>query len=149
MLWSAYADMSSEMSREVNKIVVEAFARPEEFDLERMKARMSQAIRGASEGRLETIARTETLAAVNAGREAGYIGEYGMGGKYVFLHGGDARECDECTAISAEIGEGRSLGEVKELIARAARARNGPRWVTRDWVLHPNCRGVLLRVGDD
>lgn len=141
--------MTSEMSTEVNKIVVEAFGRPGEFDVDKMKKRMSQAIRGVSDSRLETIARTETLAAVNTGREAGYIGEFGMGGKYVFLHGGDARECDECTALTEAIGEGKSLGEVKEMIRRAAQARNGPRWVTRDFVLHPQCRGVLLRVSDD
>jgi hypothetical protein len=140
--------MTSEMSTEVNKIVVEAFGRPGEFDVDKMKKRMSQAIRGVSDSRLETIARTETLAAVNTGREAGYIGEFGMGGRYVFLHSGGATECDECAALTATIGDGKSLGEVKELIRRTAHARNGPRWQTRDFVVHPNCKGVLLRVSD-
>jgi hypothetical protein len=149
MLWSAYADMTSEMSAGVNQIITEAFARPDAFDVDTIKRRLSQVVRGASQGRLENIARTETLAAVNAGREQGYIGEFGLGGKYVFLHSGDFRECDECTALTEAIGEGKSLGEVKEMIRRAARARNGPRWVTRDWILHPQCRGVLMRVGDD
>jgi hypothetical protein len=126
--------------------MVEAFATPGEFDVDGMKKRMRSIVHGVSDSRLETIARTETLAAVNAGREAGYLADFGTTGKYIFLHADDARTCPECAEVVRQIGDGISMAGVKDVIRRVSVSRNGPGWVPRDFVVHPQCRGVLLRV---
>ena len=146
MLWETYADMTAGMSRKLNAIIVDAFAKPGEFDITGMKARMRELVSEVADARLETIARTETLAAVNAGREAGYLADFGTEGKYIFLHPEDFRECPECAAVVDQIGDGKTLQEVKDTIRRVSVARNGPGWKPRDFVVHPQCRGVLLRV---
>ncbi len=146
MLWETYADMTAGMSRKLNTVIVDAFAKPGEFDITGMKRRMREMVSEVADARLETIARTETLAAVNAGREAGYVADFGLEGKYIFLHPEDARECSECVAVVDQIGDGKSLQEVKDIIRRVSIARNGPGWVARDFVPHPGCRGILLRV---
>jgi len=145
-LWDAYSGVLADVTEQLNRRIAEAFVKPEGFSVDALVSEMKEVAGELAKSRLETIARTEMILMVNTGRELAYRQEYEGEGLYIFQHTGDFRECKECSEIVDWIGEGKKLDEIKAKIQELALRRNGPSWVTRGWALHPNCRGVIVKV---
>lgn len=148
-LWGTYADMSGELSRAMNAIVIESFANPEAYGTKKLMAALKDKAHALADYRLEAIARTESSAVVNKGRELAWRKDDPRGERtYQFLHPdlGFRSHCPLCEAIVKEIGKGKSLDGCKAIIKRLSVQYNGPKWKPRDWSAHPQCLGNLVQT---
>jgi hypothetical protein len=146
-VWHAFADFKGELGKKLGEIVERSFLTPGGVDIRSMKQQMASVV-GESRGRLRTIARTEAAVVSNKGRELGYQHRDPEGTYlYKWVGGIDARTCEAHVALIKETAENPlPLEKLKERVAELARAQMGPMWQVRDWVIHPNQRGAIVRV---
>lgn len=145
-LWNTYTDMSMELSRELNRIITDAFSVPGMFDMRKIRNAMKDVATDIIKSRLETIARTETTAIVNKGRELAWTTDDDGQRLYKFLHYDDFRFCPTCREIVEMVGEGKPMAVIRGIIKEVTLREMGTSWKHRDWVVHPNCRGKLVRL---
>jgi len=98
-----------------------------------------------TKGEAERIVRTEMHAIKTASREFTYRQSDPEGKRlYVWRSVPDSRRSDICLNISNRSGGGVPLDELKKIVNEEAKKAN-PKWDTRDWQPHINCRSVVLR----
>lgn len=94
---------------------------------------------------IKRIVTTESLAAINWGREQNYMRRStAETDKYFWSARFDRRTTPQCKEIARRSLKGLGLQELKGLIDEVA-VRYDPNWKKRDWVPHYNCRSMLLR----
>jgi hypothetical protein len=145
-MWSAYSGMTDDLAHDFNTLILEAIATPQEFDLRRLRKRMLARAREVAESRLDRIARTETQVLSNKGRELHYKVDDDGTQLYQFIHARTFRLCPACDKIMRLIGKGQPLEVCRRIVHEVTQAYMGPAWVVRDWSVHPNCLGALIRV---
>ncbi|MEW6295947.1 MAG: hypothetical protein AB1467_06730 [Candidatus Diapherotrites archaeon] len=138
----AYSNMNSSISKKLNEIISEAYAKPEEFTIKKIMDKMKETI-SEEDYKLERIARTETNHVSNIARMNSYMkadpkGEF----KYKWIGPDDYRTTELCKELKQKTSNGVTLKELKELIKSTS---NKYGFEARDFTPHVNCRHSYIR----
>ena len=149
-IWNAFDGIEDSLHNKFEEIIIDSFAVPEEFSISKMVDRMKRAA-DIETWRLRRIARTETNAVVNKGREMGYEQRDPEGNfrfKLTGRFGPGSRTCDAHEWINDQIqkeGGSVSLNRMRELHDEAS-ALFYPNLDPRGFNIHPNQRKTVMRV---
>lgn len=121
-----------ESRKTFEKIIREAYAKPEEFDLDRLVRNMRDQV-DAEKYKLERIARTETTRISNQSRANQWKKYADPEDHYEFIIARDHRLCPVCEKIAA--------GNPYTLKALRRETNRG----FGDFVVHPGCRCTIVR----
>lgn len=154
-IWESYSRMSEDLITQTNDVIkhhlvvspteVDKYGKRHGFDRDKMVEDLTEVV-GMAESRARTIARTESAAVRNQGKEIGFKirdpegkWRYKVGGPYdPKERGGRLREaCRE--VIENTPSEGYTLEELKEAWADAVR-KYTPKLTPRPFTGGPNCR---------
>ena len=137
-IWTAYKGMNDRLMNNTNQIITEHMTREGGISYNKLVSELQDNV-GLAERKARVIARTESNAVQNQGREIGFrISD--PAGTWKFKWGGpyDYRTSDTCKWIKSQSGKGMSLDNLKLLCIEATRKFH-PKLTPRDWVPHPNC----------
>jgi len=149
-IFDSFEGIEENIKKDIDKIIVESFAVPGEFSVRSMVGRMREvADRHAWE--LERVARTESNAIVNLGREKGYEQQddgtfkYSLTGQF---HDSAGRTCDAHNWMHDQIqkeGGSVTMKRLKEL-NKMAHEKFWPEYDPRGFNIHWNQRKGIVRV---
>jgi len=156
VLWQAYADLTQSVSQGVNDVMREGIA--QNLSRREMAQRIQQ-VASNSATRAERIVRTESTRISNVARAEGYKHLAEQGDIVYDYHwrgpaydGGSkvgGRSSEHCRVIKERFEQERqnngrvSIEEAERIVATVAAELNGPRWVVRPWISHPQCRHTI------
>lgn len=142
----AFKNLDKDMSKRINKIIGDAFKDPKKFTMVSLTKEIKEAIK-LSEGRIATIARTETTKIANAARINSY--EKSDDGSFTFkwLGPADDRTTGICKNIKRKTEKGVSMKELLGIIQEEANKADTSWSVNKSApAAHVNCRHTIVRV---
>ena len=142
----AYEGMTKALSKDINKIILDAYKDPGKFSPDKIVERMKE-VTNEKEGKLSVIARTETQHISNLARMNSYEkadSENKM--KFIWSTIEDTRRTDTCKEIASKTSKGVSRTDLKRIIKEVSE-KNGHN--PRDFTPHVNCRSRALRFFGD
>lgn len=139
----AYEGVTESVSKRLNEIIEKAYNEPEKFTISHMVEDM-QKVADETEGRLTTIARTETHRISNVARMNSYMQlDTDNAELYKWLNPLDHRTTPTCKAIVERTKDGVTLAQMKAIIEEEA-IKTG--FTARELTPHPNCRSTFIRL---
>lgn len=143
----AFSDMSSKMSDNLKGIISSAYDDPKTFSMDKIVRDMKEVL-DESQGKLRTIARTESSKISLAARKSSYE-KTGRFDEFKFKHIGpaDVRTTEMSKKIKGLTKNGVSWDKYVDIIEKVSKEHN-PKWkVDKDFpISHPNTRHIAVRV---
>lgn len=147
VLSNAYSGLTDELTKNLKKIIVDAYRDPKGLSTQAITRKISEAV-SISDFRAETIARVETSKVSAAARKNSYEKEGGLD-KFLFKHIGpnDGRTTDTSKRIKARTKNGVTWENYIRIVEEES-AKDFPKWkVNKDYpVSHYNSRHTFVRV---
>jgi len=139
----AFEDLSEKVSQQLTSVIRKAYDNPEGFSMDQMVAEMKDTAE-ASEGRLRTIARTETTKISAAARQTQYT-KSGADYKYFHIGPSDGRTTAMSKEIKKKTEKGVSWSDYVKIVKDVSKKHN-PKWVVDDKapISHPNTRHIFI-----
>ena len=147
LVWDTFTGMGEDLSVEMGVVIEKAHLKEGGISVSKMVKDLGKVIRGKRTD-LQRIARTETNAFRNAGRELGYR-HADPDGQWLYKWAGgiDTRTCKAHRTLIRETARNPlPLDAIRDRVTELTKMQMGPNWEPRGWVIHPNQRGILLRT---
>lgn len=142
----AFDSLSSDLRKDINKIITEAYNKPEIFTIDKMVDSMKEKL-DESNNRLQTIARTETAKISSAARKNSYAKTGDLDEmKFMWIGVDDARTAPVSKAIKARTKGGVSWSNLIKIIKQEVKKYN-PKWIVNEQapITHPNSRHTFIK----
>lgn len=146
-LWKSIAGLKVKDVKRLHNLIFEKMTQPQGWSVNSIMDDITKKFSGIELGNAKNIVRTETTELMNTARELSYKDTDTPGQRYKWIGANDIFTTDICKGISKEVGSGKSLSELKQIINKWAKAhvKNGGT-PERTWTPHYGCRRSMIRT---